>query len=105
LLPAAVREFEEEVGLKPSGEFVPLGSIRQKGGKIVHAWAFQGDWKEDQAHQGNTFEMQWPPRSGRIQQFPEIDRVEFFTLPEARHKLKETQHPFLDRLAAALGTG
>lgn len=105
LLAAAIREFEEEVGLKPSGELVPLGSIQQKGGKIVHAWAFRGDWKEGQAHRCSTFEMQWPPRSGRVQKFPEIDRVEFFALPEARKKLKETQHPFLDRLVAVLETG
>jgi predicted NUDIX family NTP pyrophosphohydrolase len=103
LLSAAIREFEEEVGLKASGEFVPLDSIRQKGGKTVHAWGFAGDWPEGQVHRCNTFELEWPPRSGRMQHFPEIDRVEIFSIPEARRKLKETQHPFLDRLAAALG--
>ena len=102
LLAAAIREFEEEVGLKPAGDFAPLGSIKQKGGKIVHAWAFPGDWPEGQAHRCNTFELEWPPRSGVIRHFPEIDRVEFFTLREARIKLKETQHPYLDRLSAAL---
>jgi len=103
LLAAAIREFKEEVGIEPTGEFLPLGSIQQKGGKVVHAWAFRGDWPDGQSHRCNTFEMEWPPRSGRIQQFPEIDRVEFFPLPEARRKLKATQHPFLDRLAEALG--
>ncbi|MBI4663941.1 MAG: NUDIX domain-containing protein [Verrucomicrobia bacterium] len=104
LLATAIREFEEEVGIRPSGEFIPLESIRQKGGKTVYAWAFCGDWPEGRAHRCNTFEMEWPPRSGQIRQFPEIDRVEFFSLADARRKLKETQHPFLDRLAAALST-
>ncbi|MBI2949475.1 MAG: NUDIX domain-containing protein [Verrucomicrobia bacterium] len=103
LLAAAIREFKEEVGLEPSGEFIPLGSIQQKGGKIVHAWAFRGDWPEEQSHRCNTFELEWPPRSGQIQQFPEVDRVGFFAIADARKKLKATQHPFLDRLAAALG--
>jgi predicted NUDIX family NTP pyrophosphohydrolase len=99
----AVREFNEEVGLKPSGEFVPLGSIQQKGGKIVHAWAFRGEWAEDRVHRCNTFAMEWPPASGKTQQFPEIDRVGFFSAREARKKMKETQHPFLDRLMEAVG--
>ncbi len=103
LLDTAVREFKEEVGLEPSGDFIPLGAIQQKGGKIVHAWAFQGDWSEGQAHHCNTFALEWPPRSGQVQHFPEVDQVGFFSIPEARKKLKETQHPFLDRLAGALG--
>ena len=102
LLSAAIREFEEEVGFPPSGDFIPLGWIRQKGGKVVHAWAFRGEWPQGQIHQCTPFEVEWPPRSGKIQQFPEIDRVEFFPIPKARKKLKETQLPFLDRLAAAL---
>jgi len=102
LLEAAVREFTEETGVAPSGEFVELGSVRQKGGKIVHAWAFRGDWDDSQPFRSNTFDLEWPPRSGRIQSFSEIDRVEFFPIPEARRKLKEAQHPFLDRLAAVL---
>ena len=102
LLEAAVREFTEETGVAPSGEFVELGSVRQKGGKIVHAWAFRGDWDDSQPFRSNTFDLEWPPRSGRIQSFSEIDRVEFFPIPEGRGKLKEAQHPFLDRLAAAL---
>lgn len=102
LLSAAIREFKEEVGFEPSGEFLLLGSIQQKGGKFVHAWAFSGDWREGQKHQCTTFEMEWPPRSGQMREFPEIDRVEFFTISEARRKLKEAQHSFLDRLVAAL---
>jgi predicted NUDIX family NTP pyrophosphohydrolase len=102
LLTTAVREFTEEVGLEPRGEFIPLGSIQQKGGKIVHAWAFRGEWAEERAHHCNTFAMEWPPASGKIQDFPEIDRVGFFSIPEARKKLKETQHAFLDRLMQAV---
>jgi predicted NUDIX family NTP pyrophosphohydrolase len=103
LLTTAKREFQEEVGIEPQGEFLALGSIRQKGGKIVHAWAFAGDWDSSFHHVCNNFTMEWPPRSGRYQQFPEVDRVDFFGLDEAREKLKDTQHPFLDRLVAALG--
>jgi predicted NUDIX family NTP pyrophosphohydrolase len=99
---AAIREFEEESGLEPRGDFIELGTIQQKGGKIVHAWAFAGEWDENRPLQSNTFELEWPPRSGRIQRFPEIDQVGFFSIARARQKLKETQHPFLDRLLEAL---
>ena len=102
LLTAAMREFEEETGLEPHGDFIELGAIRQKGGKIVYAWAFPGDWDEARPLQSNTFELEWPPRSGKIQRFPEIDRVGFFSIPRARQKLKEAQQPFLDRLEAKL---
>jgi predicted NUDIX family NTP pyrophosphohydrolase len=103
LLATAQREFEEEVGLKPNGEYLPLGWIRQKGGKVVHAWAFAGNWADGQQHVCNSFTMEWPPGSGRHQKFPEVDRVGFFGLRQAREKLKDTQHPFLDRLLIALG--
>lgn len=103
LLDTARREFKEEVGIEPSGAYLPLGWIRQKGGKIVHAWAFAGDWNEAHAHVCNTFSMEWPPRSGHFQSFPEVDRVGFFKLAKAREKLKDTQHPFLDRLTELLG--
>jgi predicted NUDIX family NTP pyrophosphohydrolase len=102
LLDAAKREFEEEVGIKPGGPYFELGSIRQKGGKIVHAWGFEGQWDDSQPIRSNTFEMSWPPHSGQMQQYPEIDRAGFFTLPAARRKLKESQCPFLDRLEALL---
>jgi len=102
LLGAAIREFQEETGLEPRGDFIELGTIEQKGGKIVHAWAFPGDWDGSRPPQSNTFELEWPPKSGKIQRFPEIDRVGFFSLPDARKKLNEAQHPFLDRLQAAL---
>jgi predicted NUDIX family NTP pyrophosphohydrolase len=104
LLDAAKREFEEETGLKPHGPFVELGSIRQKGGKIVHAWAFEGDCDDSQPICSNLFEMEWPPRSGRNQSFPEVDRAQFFPLPEAKQKLRDSQWPLVERLAATLGS-
>lgn len=97
-LEAAIREFREEVGIEPQGPFLPLGSIRQKSGKVVYGWAFEGDWDEDQPIQSSTFEVEWPPRSGRKQKFPEVDKARFFTLSQALPRLKEAQHPFLDRL-------
>jgi len=97
-------EFEEEVGFRPESarDWIELGSIKQKGGKIVHAWAFEGDLPESFELKSNTFEMEWPPRSGKLKEFPEIDRAEFFTEEIARQKLKPAQVPFLDRLRAAL---
>ena len=103
LIEAAEREFYEEVGLKPIGPYVELGSIKQKGGKIVHAWAFQGDWVEGTVNRCNTFKLEWPPNSGKICEFKEIDRVGFFTLEEARSRLKGTQWPLVERLVQALG--
>lgn len=102
LLDTAQREFEEEVGLKPHGPFLELGSIRQKGGKTVHGWAFEGDWTAANIHTCNKFDLEWPPLSGRYQSFPEVDRVCFFTLSQARVKMKETQLPFIERLIQIL---
>jgi len=101
LLVTAQREFEEETGVKPCGPFIPLKPIQQKGGKIVHAWAFEGDCNP-QAIRSNTFTMEWPPHSGRQQEFPEIDRAEFFDLPVARRKIKASQEALLEELAALL---
>jgi len=95
-------EFEEELGIKPSGNWIELGSIRQKGGKTVYAWAFEGDLPEPFKLTSNTFKMEWPPRSGKLKEFPEIDRVEFFAEAVARQKINPAQTPFLDRLRAAL---
>jgi predicted NUDIX family NTP pyrophosphohydrolase len=103
LLDAAVREFEEETGIQSREPFIDLGSIRQKGGKIVYGWAFEGDDDGFQPIRSNTFEMQWPPGSGRIQSFPEVDRAQFFSLPEARKKLKAAQWSLIERLIANLG--
>lgn len=78
----ARREFEEEVGTLPEGNVIPLGPIRQKSGKTVHAWAIEGDF-DPGAQKSNSFSMEWPPRSGRSEQFPELDRVEWFTIEKA----------------------
>ena len=103
LLATAQREFHEETGLVASGPFLPLASIRQKGGKTVHAWAFAGDWDESQPIRSNLFELEYPIGSGKCVQVPEIDRAGFFALPGARRKMKDRLVPFLDRLKAALG--
>jgi predicted NUDIX family NTP pyrophosphohydrolase len=102
LMDTAAREFEEETGLKSHGPYIELGSIQQKGGKIVHAWAFQGDCDDSQPIHSNLFEMEWPPGSGRTRSFPEVDRAKFFTLPEAKKKIRESQWLLVERLAAAL---
>jgi predicted NUDIX family NTP pyrophosphohydrolase len=104
LLTRAQIEFEEEVGLRPESfqGWIELGSIKQKGGKIVHAWAFEGDLPESFEVKSNLFEMEWPPLSGRLQSFPEVDQAKFFTEAVARRKLKPAQVPLLDRLRAAI---
>lgn len=103
LLEAARREFAEETGHPvPGGQEVPLGSIVQKGGKVVHAWAVEGDL-DPAAARSLPFEMEWPPRSGLIQSFPEIDRVEWFDRDDARRQIKPAQAPLLDRLDEILG--
>jgi predicted NUDIX family NTP pyrophosphohydrolase len=102
LLAVARREFAEETGHPaPDGPLIELGEIRQKGGKTVVAWGVEGDLDPATAV-SNTFEMEWPPRSGRTQEFPEIDRVEWFDVPEARVKIKAAQSPLLDRLEEAI---
>jgi predicted NUDIX family NTP pyrophosphohydrolase len=101
-LGAAVREFEEETGLRPAGPFVELGAIRQKGGKLVRAWAFESDC-DPATLRSNTFTMQWPPRSGQMRTFPEVDRAAFFVLAQARQKINPAQVEFLERLAEQLG--
>jgi predicted NUDIX family NTP pyrophosphohydrolase len=98
----ALREFEEETGLRPMAtRFLELGSIVQRSGKHVQAWGFEGDWPGGPP-KCNTFELEWPPHSGRFEEFPEIDRVEFFTLERARIKINPAQVAFLDRLEALL---
>ncbi|HEV8546933.1 MAG TPA: NUDIX domain-containing protein [Candidatus Limnocylindrales bacterium] len=103
LVAVARREFEEETGHPPpEGELLDLGSIVQKGGKVVYAWALEGDL-DAAAAVSNIFELVWPPGSGRLQVFPEIDRVEWFAPDEARRRVKPTQIPLIERLEAALG--
>ncbi len=103
----ARREFQEETG-QPlerclrGGELVSLGEVRQKGGKVVEAWAFEGDWPAGEPLRSNTFAIEWPPRSGRQAEFPEVDRAQFFPLELARQKIHAPQRAFLDRLEAHL---
>ena len=100
-LAAALREFTEETGFVPAPPYLPLGDVRLKSGKRVSAWAFEGD--ADPARLVcNRFEMEWPPRSGRLQSFPEIDRAAWFDPEAARRKLLPAQRPLIDRLEAAL---
>jgi predicted NUDIX family NTP pyrophosphohydrolase len=101
LLAAAQREFQEELGFPPTPPFRPLGQIRQKAGKIVHAWAFQGDCDPAQC-KSNTYRIEWPPKSGKWASYPEVDRAEFFDLPTAREKLNAAQIPFLDAIESLL---
>lgn len=103
-LETACRELTEETGLSATGPFVPLGHVRQRSGKVVHAWAFEGDCDPD-AIRSNTFEMEWPPRSGRRARFPEVDRAAFFGLTEAGERINPAQAAFLDRLEQALQAG
>jgi predicted NUDIX family NTP pyrophosphohydrolase len=100
-LEAAVREFEEETGYKPSGAFKALTAVKQKGGKIVECWAVEGDL-DAAAIVSNTFEIEWPPRSGKMKSFPEVDRAAWFTLSEAGVKINERQVNFLHQLAEIL---
>jgi predicted NUDIX family NTP pyrophosphohydrolase len=102
-LAGAKREFEEETGLKPEGAFLPLGSVRQKSGKTIFAWAFEGDCDPAQL-KSNTFTIEWPPRSGRQQEFPEVDRGAFFTITQAKEKMHPVEFPLLTRLEEILKT-
>ena len=98
-LAAATREFQEETGLVASGPFRPLTPIKQPGGKIVHAWAFEGDCDAG-ALKSNNFSLEWPRGSGRMQEFPEVDRAGWFRIEDARRKILPGQAGFLDELAS-----
>ncbi len=103
LVATARREFAEETNLAAAGAFVPLMPVRQTSGKVVHAWAFEADF-DLAAFASNTFEIEWPPKSGKRKSFPEIDRIGYFTLPAAMMKIIAYQRPFLmelQRIAAA----
>ena len=100
-LASACREFEEETGVRPQGPFLPLGEIRQKAGKTVLAWAWEGDMDASLAR-SHTIGIEWPPRSGRRIEVPEADRCEWFGVPAAREKLNPAQVELLDRLDATL---
>jgi predicted NUDIX family NTP pyrophosphohydrolase len=102
-LDAALREWAEETGFEASPPFMPLGEVTQKNGKRVAAWAFEGAG-DPQDLKCNTFEIEWPPRSGRRQAFPEIDRVQWFELAQARERINPAQAAFLDRLAKRINS-
>jgi predicted NUDIX family NTP pyrophosphohydrolase len=101
-LDAARREFAEETGFEPRGEFIPLGTIRQAGGKLVSVWAVEGDCDPAQV-KSNLCTIEWPPRSGRKMEIPEVDRAGWFSVDEAREKILKSQGPVLDLLVARLG--
>ena len=109
-LEVARREFREETGqsvegCSRGGPLIPLGSVRQTGGKTVEAWAFEGDWPDGAVLESNTFTMEWPPRSGRTREFPEVDRGEFFPVAVAKQKVNPAQVAFIDRLLQHLESG
>jgi len=97
-LEAAKREFQEETGFAAQGEFLSLGQVQQSGGKIVSAWAFEGDCDPAKLV-SNRCEIEWPPRSGRRIEIPEVDRAGWFSIAEARERILKSQAPFLDRLS------
>jgi predicted NUDIX family NTP pyrophosphohydrolase len=98
LLDAAIREFGEETGIQAEGPYTNLGSVKQKGGKIVHAWAFESKNKTEAVLPSNTFELEWPPRSGIIKNFPEVDLAAYFEISVAMIKINQAQSIFIARL-------
>jgi predicted NUDIX family NTP pyrophosphohydrolase len=102
-LDAARREFAEETGFEPSGDFIPLGIIRQAGGKLVSAWAIQGNCDPAQIR-SNLCPIEWPPRSGRKIEIPEVDRAAWFSIDEARERMLKSQAPVIDLLLSRLET-
>lgn len=98
---AAKREFEEETGLKPEGDFIKLSPVKQKAGKLIYAWAVQGNIDITQLN-SNTFEMEWPPRSGKRKTFPEVDKAAWFTPAAARSKMVEGQLPLIEEIQKLL---
>ena len=101
MLDTARREFQEETRIVPSGPYIALTPVKQKGGKVVHAWAFEGDC-DPAAIVSNTFKIEWPPRSGQWKQFPEIDRAEFFDSKTARTKINAAQIPLIEELESLI---
>jgi predicted NUDIX family NTP pyrophosphohydrolase len=96
---AAKREFREETGIEPRGDFIALGTVKHKGGKIVHAWAFEGDC-DPASIRSNTFTIEWPPRSGKRQEFPEVDSAQFVSVEQARAKMSPAEFELVERLKA-----
>jgi predicted NUDIX family NTP pyrophosphohydrolase len=102
LFEAAQREFFEETGIKPQGNFIDLGTVTLSSGKTVYAWAFENEWDNSSPIISNLFDLEWPPNSGIIASFPEIDQATFFPLPIARQKINAAQAKFIDRLVSIL---
>jgi predicted NUDIX family NTP pyrophosphohydrolase len=100
-LTAAKREFEEETSIKPEGQFIPLDELKQPSGKVVKVWAFEGNCSAAEIR-SNVFSLEWPPKSGKMRDFPEVDRAEWFSLEEAKLRILKGQAGFLDRLAAVI---
>ena len=100
-LQAAIREFEEETGYRPKGDFIALPPVKQAGGKLVHVWAVEADFDPEQLT-SNSFSLEWPPRSGNVREVPELDRVEWFSIPDARTRLLAGQRAALDALTESL---
>jgi predicted NUDIX family NTP pyrophosphohydrolase len=98
---AAQREFQEETGQRPEGQFQSLRAVRQSGGKLVFAWAFEGNFDPTTLH-SNTFTLEWPPNSGRMREFPEVDQAAWFSLTEAKRRIIKAQAQFLDELVTVL---
>lgn len=102
-LGAAIREFEEETGIRPEGKYLPLGEVVQRSGKRVHAWAFAGDWDPADGIESNEILVEWPPRSGQQIRVPEVDEAAFYPVAVAREKISKRQIPFIDRLEEHVG--
>ena len=102
-LAAAKREFQEETGCRPEGSLIPLSPVKQKSGKIVLSWAVEGDCEADRIT-SNLFSMEWPPKSGRIQKFPEVDRAGWFGLETAKEKINQAQVELLEELVKKIQT-
>jgi predicted NUDIX family NTP pyrophosphohydrolase len=103
-LATALREFEEETGHRPDGSATPLGSVKQAGGKIVHAWAVEGDLDPERIR-SDTFTLEWPRGSGQVREFPEVDRAAWFGIEAARGKILPGQAPLIDRLLGLPSSG
>jgi predicted NUDIX family NTP pyrophosphohydrolase len=101
LLDAAKREFQEETGFTPLGQFIPLNPVKQKSGKVVHAWAVEGDLNTA-AIRSNSFTIEWPPKSGWLAEYPEVDRAEFFDLETAKKKINPAQAAFVMELESQI---
>lgn len=104
MLDVAKREFLEETGITPSAPFHSIGSVQQKAGKVVHAWAFLGEWNPSNGIRSNTFTIEWPPKSGKIQAFPEMDEARWMVYDEAKIKINPAQILFLERAPDVLST-